>query len=85
MTLNERLMALGILISRTASLFPRKESLHHARFAEIHELSPLLSSTPEEEEASLLLGFAPFSHVLRVFQNSNRRELGNSNSRSQDK
>jgi type IV secretion system protein VirD4 len=23
------------------------------------------------------LGFAPFSHVLRVFQNSNRRELGN--------
>jgi hypothetical protein len=64
MTLNERLMALGILISRTASLFPRKESLHHARFAEIHELSPLLSSTPEEEEASLLLGFAPqpFEH-----------------------
>lgn len=77
MRVNERLMALGILLSRASSLFPQKERLHHARFAYPHELTSLIRPGPEDSHPSLLLGSLAFNHVLRVSPSRNRRELGN--------
>lgn len=77
MSLNEHLMRLGIHISRAFSLFSHKDSLHHARFAEVHELSSLISPAPVREDSGLLLGRHAFNHVLSVRPSPKRSELGN--------
>jgi type IV secretion system protein VirD4 len=64
-----------VLWNRIKSFFQHSASLHHARFASLHELTVLL--TERLDETSLLLGVSHFNHVLRVRSTESRRELGN--------
>jgi type IV secretion system protein VirD4 len=64
-----------VLFSRIRSFFRQAHTLHHARFATLHELIALLTDT--FDETSLLLGVSHFNHMLRVQPTKTRRELGN--------
>jgi type IV secretion system protein VirD4 len=57
------------------SFFQHSQNLHHARFAQLHELTGLL--TDRFDGTSLLLGVSRFNKLLRVQPTENRRELGN--------
>jgi hypothetical protein len=74
--LKQLIYNLAVAIYRLASLFSRNTNLHTARFARLHELAPLLS-TSLEPDTSLLLAVSRLDHVLRVKPESTRRELGN--------
>jgi type IV secretion system protein VirD4 len=65
-----------VFLHRIVAFFTsRSAGLHHARFAHLHELSPLI--TPSFDETSLLLGTGSFNHLLTVRPTKTRRELGN--------
>jgi len=71
-----RLLAwLIIFCSRMLAFFRETQSLHHARFASLHELAPLL--TTRLDETGLLLGISHFNQLLMVRPTKTRRELGN--------
>ena len=74
--LKQLIYTLAVAVYRLASLFVRNTNLHTARFARLHELTDLLS-TSLEPDTSLLLGVRRLDHVLRVQPSSTRRELGN--------
>jgi type IV secretion system protein VirD4 len=69
------LFHLIIWFNRISSFFQHSDSLHKARFAQIHELTELL--TDRFDKTSLLLGISRFNQVLRVRPTKTRRELGN--------
>jgi hypothetical protein len=64
-----------VLFNRIRSFFQHSQSLHTARFAQLHELTKLL--TERFDETSLLLGVSRFNQILRVQPTETRRELGN--------
>jgi hypothetical protein len=74
LTKDELLLRYRVLSSRIATFFSHNDKLHHARFANPHELTGLLS--PTLDGTHLLLGESHFSHVLRVQPTTERRELG---------
>jgi type IV secretion system protein VirD4 len=67
--------ALVVLFNRISSFFQHSESLYKARFAQIHELTELL--TDRFDDTSLLLGIADFHNLLCVQPTTARPELGN--------
>jgi type IV secretion system protein VirD4 len=73
--LNRFFFRLIVLCNRIRSFFQLSKSLHHARFAELHELTTLL--TDKFDKTSLLLGVSRFNKMLRVRPTETRRELGN--------
>jgi type IV secretory pathway TraG/TraD family ATPase VirD4 len=73
--LTQCFFAVVVLFTRIRSFFQHAESLHTARFAQLHELTELL--TDRFAETSLLLGVSRFKQVLRVRPTKTRRELGN--------
>ena len=64
-----------VFFSRIHGFFKESQSLHHARFASLYELTALL--TNRFDETSLLLGSSHFHQVFRVRPTKTRRELGN--------
>jgi type IV secretion system protein VirD4 len=66
---------LVVLVNLIKSFFQHSQNLHHARFAQLHELTGLL--TERFDETSLLLGVSRFNKLLRVQPTKTRRELGN--------
>jgi type IV secretion system protein VirD4 len=73
--LNHFLFAVVMVCNRISSFFQQTHKLHHARFAQFHQLTELL--TDRFDDTSLLLGVSRFNHVLRVRPTTTRRELGN--------
>jgi hypothetical protein len=73
--LQQFLFRIVIFFSRIIATFKPSHSLHHARFANFHELTGLL--TIHIDETSLLLGVSCFNNLLRVRPTTQRRELGN--------
>jgi type IV secretion system protein VirD4 len=69
------LFSLVVLFNRIRSFFQHSQSLHHARFAQLHELTELL--TDRFDETSLLLGISDFNNLLSVRPTTTRPELGN--------
>jgi type IV secretory pathway TraG/TraD family ATPase VirD4 len=69
------LFGLVVFCNWIRSFFQHSESLHTARFAQLHELIELL--TERFDETSLLLGLSRFNKLLRVRPTETRRELGN--------
>jgi type IV secretion system protein VirD4 len=69
------LFGLVVFCNRIRSFFQYSQSLHHARFVLLHELTGLL--TDRFDETSLLLGVSRFNNLLRVQPTETRRELGN--------
>jgi type IV secretion system protein VirD4 len=59
----------------TKKIFPEEKGLYHNRFAENHELEPILGLDLDGEY--LLLGIGEYKHLLRVESTRERRELGN--------
>jgi type IV secretion system protein VirD4 len=74
--LKQLIYTLAVAAYHLASFFSRNTNLHTARFARLHELTDLLS-TSLEPDTSLLLGAHHLDHVLRVKPQSTRREPGN--------
>jgi type IV secretory pathway TraG/TraD family ATPase VirD4 len=64
-----------VLFNRIRSFFQHSESLYKARFAQIHELTELL--TDRFDDTSLLLGISDFHNLLCVRPTQARSELGN--------
>jgi type IV secretion system protein VirD4 len=64
-----------VLANRIRDFFQHSQNLHHARFAQLHELTGLM--TDNFDETSLLLGHSRFNQLLRVQPTMTRRELGN--------
>jgi type IV secretion system protein VirD4 len=73
--LNHIFFQVIVLFSGISSFFQHAKHLHHARFAELHELTTLL--TERFTGISLLLGVSRFNRLLRVQPTATRRELGN--------
>jgi type IV secretion system protein VirD4 len=69
------LSALLVWCSKLSAFFRESPHLHTARFASLHELTELLSTTLDE--TSLLLGSGQFHQLLAVRPTTTRRELGN--------
>ncbi len=69
------LFSFVVLFNRIRSFFQHSQTLHTARFANLHELTGLL--TERFDETSLLLGISRFNNLLRVQPTETRRELGN--------
>jgi type IV secretion system protein VirD4 len=55
---------------------PKTPQLYSDRFANPHEVDPLVSPS-WQQETGLLVGVSSFNHVLSVRQSNKRRELGN--------
>ena len=77
--LSQLLYGLLVALNRlSAALSPSRKHLHHARFAQLHELASLQAgNAPGNPETSLLLGVGELGRVLRVRPTRARRELGN--------
>ena len=75
MTLHHFFSQVVVFLSRISAFFRQTHSLHHARFASLHELAGLLTHT--FDEPGLLLGASRFNQILRVHPTETRRELGN--------
>jgi type IV secretory pathway TraG/TraD family ATPase VirD4 len=73
--LKQFLFTVVVLCNRLRSFFQHSQTLHHARFAHLHELIGLL--TTRFDETSLLLGESRFNQLLRVRPTKTRKELGN--------
>jgi hypothetical protein len=73
--LNQFLFHIVILFNRIRCFFQHSKNLHNARFAQLHELTVLL--TKRFDETSLLFGVSRFNRLLRVQPTETRRELGN--------
>src|SRR5215207_8092164 len=67
--------AVVMCISRILAFFRQSHGLHTARFAQLQELTGLL--TPTFDETSLLLGTGRFNQLLTVRPTKTRTELGN--------
>jgi type IV secretion system protein VirD4 len=76
MSAEDFFLSLTLLVSQTQAFFDRRDSLHTARFAALHELIPLLTTSLEEPSA-LLLAESSFHQLLRVAPALRRPELGN--------
>ena len=78
-TLSQLLYGLLVALNRlSAALSPSRKHLHHARFAQLHELASLQAgNAPGDPETSLLLGVGELGRMLRVRPTQARRELGN--------
>jgi type IV secretion system protein VirD4 len=63
-------------LSWVQAQLPKAPQLYTDRFADPHEVDPLVSHT-WQQETGLLVGVSPFNHVLSVRQSPQRRELGN--------
>jgi type IV secretion system protein VirD4 len=63
-------------LSRINALLPKQPQLYSDRFADPHEVNPLVSHN-WQQEAGLLIGVSSFNHVLSVRATPKRRELGN--------
>ena len=70
------LRRLSSTLSRINTLLPKQAQLYSDRFAQTHEIDPLISQN-WQNEAGLLLGVSNFNHVLSVRATPKRRELGN--------
>ena len=55
---------------------PKTHKLYSDRFADPHEVDPLVSEH-WQQEAGLLVGVSTFNHVLSIRPRKRRRELGN--------
>jgi type IV secretion system protein VirD4 len=75
MTLHRFFAQVVVFLSRISAFFRDTQSLHHARFASLHELSPLITAT--FDKPGLLLGTSHFNQILLVRPTKTRRELGN--------
>ncbi len=64
----------SMLASRVAAALSH-EKHEDARFAKLHELSPLVGD--RVDVPSLILGIGPYCHPLRVQPSAQRSELGN--------
>jgi type IV secretory pathway TraG/TraD family ATPase VirD4 len=74
--LKQFLFAVVVVFNQIRSFFQSGAAgLHTARFAQLHELTELL--TERFDGTSLLLGVSRFTQVLRVRPTETRRELGN--------
>jgi type IV secretion system protein VirD4 len=72
------LFGLVVLVNRIRSFFQHSQTLHNARFANLHELTGLLTERFDDPPAGgLLLGISRFNNALRVQPTQIRRELGN--------
>jgi hypothetical protein len=67
--------AVALFVNQIRSFFQHSQNLHHARFAELHELTGLL--TDRFDETSLLLCVSRFDNLLHVRPTKTRKELGN--------
>ena len=78
-TLSRLLYGLLVALNRlSAALSSSHKHLHHARFAQLHELASLQAgNAPGDPETSLLLGVGELGRMLRVRPTRTRRELGN--------
>jgi type IV secretion system protein VirD4 len=63
-------------LSRINAFLPKQTLLYSDRFANTHEVNPLVSHN-WQQEAGLLIGVSTFNHVLSVRAIPKRRELGN--------
>jgi hypothetical protein len=63
-------------LSRINAFLPKQTLLYSDRFANTHEVNPLVSHN-WQQEAGLLIGVSSFNHVLSVRATPKRRELGN--------
>jgi type IV secretion system protein VirD4 len=63
-------------LSRINAFLPKQTQLYSDRFANTHEVNPLVSHN-WQQEAGLLIGVSTFNHVLSVRATPKRRELGN--------
>jgi hypothetical protein len=62
--LNQVFFGVVVFINRIKSFFQHSQNLHHARFAQLPELTGLL--TDRFDETSLLLGVSSFNRQLHV-------------------
>jgi type IV secretion system protein VirD4 len=81
LTLSQFFSAVVVFVSRIRAFFRQTQSLHNSRFANLYELTALLTPTIAERVAdaqpSLLLGTSHFHHLLTVRPTQTRKELGN--------
>jgi type IV secretion system protein VirD4 len=63
-------------LSWLSALLPKQPQLYADRFADPHEVDPLVSLN-WQSEPGLLVGLSTFNHVLSVRRRTKRRELGN--------
>jgi hypothetical protein len=70
------LRRLSATLSWVNALLPKPPQLYSDRFADPHEVDPLVSPN-WQQETGLLVGISTFNHVLSVRKTPKRRELGN--------
>jgi type IV secretion system protein VirD4 len=73
--LQQLLFSVVVFFNRILTALQHSHSLHNARFANLHELTGLL--TKKLDDTGLLLGIGHFKQFLRVRPTKARRELGN--------
>jgi type IV secretion system protein VirD4 len=74
--LTESLHQLSATLSWGQAHLPKAHQLFSDRFAETHEVDPLVTRH-WQQETGLLIGLTPFNQVLSVRRSTHRRELGN--------
>jgi type IV secretion system protein VirD4 len=70
------LRQLSATLSWLSAQLPKQPQLYSDRFADPHEVDPLVSPN-WQSDAGLLIGVSAFNHVLSVRRRAKRRELGN--------
>ena len=70
------LQRMSSTLSWLSAHLPKTPQLYTDRFAQPHEVDPLVSPN-WQQEAGLLVGVSSFNHVLSVRQTGKRQELGN--------
>jgi type IV secretion system protein VirD4 len=70
------LQRMSSTLSWLSAHLPKTPQLYTDRFAQPHEVDPLVSPN-WQQEAGLLVGVSSFNHVFSVRQTGKRRELGN--------
>jgi type IV secretion system protein VirD4 len=75
MTLQRLIYHVVVFCNRILTALSQSQTLHNARFANLHELTGLL--TQKLDDTGLLLGIGHFNQFLRVRPTKARRELGN--------
>jgi type IV secretion system protein VirD4 len=74
-SLQQFLFANVVFVNRIITAFQQTQNLHTARFANLYELTGLLTNSLAE--TGLLLGVGYFNRILRIQSTATRRELGN--------
>jgi type IV secretion system protein VirD4 len=75
MTLQRLIYHVVVFCNRIITALSSSQTLHNARFANLHELTGLL--THKLDDLGLILGVSHFKHALHVRSTKHRRELGN--------